>query len=88
MSESTFGKLEQKVMPCRGGIIRFGMTGMGNTQYAERFSSCESPFQDEKYGKGMRLHNAQGSHGSNSGKKAIGNYRCTVCGNGYGMVRP
>ena len=33
---------------------------------------CESKFQDEKYGKGMRIHNER------AGKN--GGYRCTVCG--------
>jgi len=31
-----------------------------------------SKFQDQTYGKGMRVHNAM---------KAPGKYRCTICGN-------
>ncbi len=31
--------------------------------------SCQSKFQDEKYGKSMRVHN-----------KTTTGYRCTVCG--------
>lgn len=32
--------------------------------------NCESKFQDEKYGKGKRVHN-----------KSVKGYRCTVCAN-------
>ena len=31
---------------------------------------CDHKFQDEKYGKGMRVHNKMKTQG----------YRCTVCG--------
>ena len=31
---------------------------------------CKNEFQDEKYGKGMRVHN----------EKKDGTFRCTVCG--------
>lgn len=34
--------------------------------------NCESKFQDERYGKGMRVHNECASKD--------GKYRCTVCG--------
>ena len=37
--------------------------------------SCVSEFQDELYGKGIRLFNEMGS---NKGK--VTGYRCTVCG--------
>jgi len=36
--------------------------------------SCKSPYQDEKYGKGYRVHNI------GTGKDAKPIYRCTVCG--------
>lgn len=38
--------------------------------------NCESKFQDEKYGKGMRVHNL-----TEDGRKG----RCTVCGNEKGV---
>ena len=37
--------------------------------------TCKSEFQDEMYGKGVRLFN---SCGDNKGKVTV--YRCTVCG--------
>ncbi len=36
--------------------------------------NCKNDFQDERYGKGNRLHNERGG-------KNRGSYRCTVCGN-------
>lgn len=39
---------------------------------------CEHQFQDERYGKGMRLHNI-----SKDGEKAT----CTVCGEKKGRKR-
>lgn len=41
----------------------------------ERKCTCNSEFQDELYGKGIRLFN---TCGDNKGK--ITEYRCTVCG--------
>ena len=38
---------------------------------------CIHEFQDEKYGKGMRVHNPCGKSAS-VGQQ---NYRCTVCAN-------
>lgn len=35
--------------------------------------SCEHDYQDEKYGRKIRLHNKLS-------KKAMKNWRCTVCG--------
>lgn len=35
---------------------------------------CEHKFQDHKYGKGMRVHNATAK-----GTKENPSYRCTVC---------
>lgn len=74
-------KLDQKIMPCSGGMVAFGLTGMDNTVYRRAFMGCHSEFQDELYGKGNRVHNAQGG-------KNEGSFRCTVCGNGKGVVRP
>jgi hypothetical protein len=37
--------------------------------------NCTSEYQDKKYGKGIRIHNACGASKGNPG------YRCTVCGN-------
>ena len=37
---------------------------------------CKSEFQDELYGKGMRVHN---ECGANKGKTT--GWKCTVCGN-------
>ena len=34
--------------------------------------TCNHAYQDERYGKGMRLHNETGKDGE---------WRCTVCGN-------
>ena len=34
--------------------------------------TCEHKYQDERYGKKMRLHNEMGK---------CGGWRCTVCGN-------
>jgi hypothetical protein len=42
-----------------------------------RSCNCSSKFQDERYGKQMRVHNPQ--QGKNKGK-----LRCTVCGNTKG----
>ena len=39
--------------------------------------TCQHEFQDEKYGKGMRVMNECGD-----GKKVTG-YRCTICGKEY-----
>jgi len=38
--------------------------------------TCESKYQDEKYGKNMRVMN------ETSGKNGTG-YRCTVCGRNH-----
>ena len=38
--------------------------------------TCKSEFQDELYGKGMRLANTMG-------KDKPSGYRCTVCGKEY-----
>lgn len=79
------GRLEQEIKPCRGGFVVFGShSGI----FWQKNVSCISAFQDALYGPGMRLHNAQGSRGSTSGRKNIGNFRCTVCGQGHGMCRP
>lgn len=37
---------------------------------------CAHPFQDQVYGKGMRLHNQAPGKG---GKQTPNRYRCTVC---------
>ncbi len=37
--------------------------------------NCKSKYQDEKYGKGNRVHNPK-VKGSNGNQE----YRCTVCG--------
>lgn len=37
--------------------------------------TCEHAWQDKRYGKGKRLHNALQKGGSLTGK-----WRCTVCG--------
>lgn len=36
--------------------------------------TCYHPFQDEKYGKGLRVHNRRKKDGKEGG------WRCTVCG--------
>ena len=41
---------------------------------ARKACSCRSPFQDERYGKGIRLHNRTARGMSNT------EWRCTVCG--------
>ena len=37
--------------------------------------TCKHDYQDEKYGKGNRVHN------STSKTETLKEYRCTVCGN-------
>ena len=81
-------KLEQRIQHCGGGMVQFGISGQSQSIYMTKFQLCVSPFQDALYGKGLRLHNAQGSSGSSSGSKAIGHFRCTVCGSGHGICRP
>lgn len=47
----------------------------GNENTTVRQCTCESEFQDDRYGKGKRVHNkCQGKN------KHLGHYRCTVCG--------
>ena len=70
-----------EIKRCNGGIVAFGARGEENCVYARRFCACISPYQDEKYGKGFRVHNKQGG-------KNLGDSRCTVCGFGRGPVRP
>ncbi len=69
-----------EIKPCKGGQVRFGLSGNDSSVYATKFVACISPYQDEKYGIGLRVHNLQ------SGKNA-GSSRCTVCGMGKGIVR-
>ena len=45
---------------------------------AIKFCTCENKYQDEKYGKNQRVHNAYNKEG--------GGYRCTVCGKDKGGV--
>ena len=71
-------KLESVVRPCSGGLVNFGLTGNSNAVYQTKKQLCISAFQDERYGKGLRLHT--------TGVK--GGLRCTVCGFGNGIVRP
>jgi hypothetical protein len=71
-------RLQQEIRPCRGGFVVFGShSGV----FWQKSVTCTSPFQDARYGPGMRLHNPQGG-------KNEGHYRCTVCGNGQGPCRP
>jgi len=72
-------KQESIVKRCGGGQVQFGITGMATTVYMTKFQLCVSPFQDARYGQGMRLHTESG--------KYPGRYRCTVCGFGNGIVR-
>lgn len=74
-------KLAQAIKRCGGGMVQFGLTGQGSSVYQSKFQMCISPWQDERYGVGMRLHNP-------CGKEDKGFYRCTVCGSGHGVVRP
>ena len=69
------------VRPCRGGLVSFGINGMGVSMYATKHMMCLSSFQDERYGPNLRLHNVQVKDGDIKG------YRCTVCGSGNGLVR-
>lgn len=71
-------KLAQEIRPCRGGLVVFGSH---SGAFYSKHMACVSAFQDERYGPGMRLHNAQAG-------KNKGNFRCTVCGQGHGMCRP
>jgi hypothetical protein len=74
-------KLEMRIGPCGGGDVQFGLQGNTVSVYLRKFQLCMSAFQDERYGRGNRVHNAQG--GKNEGQ-----FRCTVCGMGRGIVRP
>ncbi len=38
--------------------------------------TCRSDYQDQRYGRGMRVHNVSGKHDPNTPPKK----RCTVCG--------
>lgn len=79
------------VKPCRGGapVTMGSHSGVFQNHNSKgdptgpwiRVIACESAYQDEKYGKGNRLHCLQG------GKNA-GSARCTVCGKGSGPMRP
>lgn len=73
-------KKEQLIRHCGGGNVQFGLTGQGVSVYSTKFQMCISPYQDARYGPGMRLHNPSG--------KTEGKPRCTVCGCGNGIVRP
>lgn len=55
---------------------------MSNKQYEERTvkrhtavrqCTCQSTWQDERYGRGMRVHNMAEKEGKHTG------WRCTVC---------
>ena len=74
-------KLDQVVQRCGGGEVAFGLQGNSVSVYKREFQLCVSPFQDQRYGPGQRVHNPQG--GKNEGA-----FRCTVCGMGKGIVRP
>lgn len=70
-----------EIKECHGGMISFGLWGQAGSTYMTRYIPCNSAFQDQKYGPHMRLHNLQQG-------KNLGHSRCTVCGNGHGIVRP
>ena len=49
----------------------------GNMETKVMFCVCKHKYQDERYGKGKRLHN----WASKDWKQGLAkNYRCTVCG--------
>ena len=66
------------IKKCNGGMVAFGARGEEATVYMRKLMPCISPYQDEKYGEKMRVHNVTKS----------GDTRCTVCGFGRGIVRP
>ena len=73
--------MKQEIRHCNGGMIAFGLWGQEASVHTRKFMACNSPYQDALYGPGMRVHNAQGG-------KNLGEFRCTVCGRGQGVVRP
>jgi len=50
----------------------------GNANTSKKRCGCKSDYQDELYGKGIRVHNITG--GSGRLAKSQGGWRCTVCG--------
>lgn len=69
-----------EVKRCSGGQVQFAQSGNAEP-YLIKFMACVSAFQDERYGKGNRLHNIQVKD------RTVVGARCTVCGTGRGKVR-
>ena len=62
----------------RNDVIKRDVIVRAEAQTIKKRCTCKSEYQDEKYGKGIRVHNKTGI----SGVRSVGQsgWRCTVCG--------